>query len=232
MLKVNVMFHSIQGEGVYQGVPMVFIRLQGCNLLNHCRWCDTSYAWDGSKGTEYTLEEMEVQIAKFHPHYKDWYCITGGEPLFQEEALHQLVKKLKNFGMRVTIETNGSIRKPYWWTLVDSWSTDIKCPSSGVCGVSLVDDWFSMRVEDQVKFVVGTKEDLDFARKIIDSKVAYNPVVLVSPVSNILLNKKEKTIEEYWFKPWLQEVAEFCKEMRVRYSLQLHKIIWGDKKGV
>jgi len=232
MVRVHRIFYSVQGEGVYQGVPMVFIRLQGCNLLNHCQYCDTSYAWDGNGGTEYTLEEMEVQIAKFHPHYKDWYCITGGEPLFQEEALHQLVKKLKNFGLRVEVETNGSIKKPFWWTLVDSWVADIKCPSSGVCGVSKVDDWFSMRTDDQVKFVVGTQEDFDFARRIINSKATCNPVVLVSPVIPALPLEGLREWFEVDRQLWLQEVAEFCKEMRVRYSLQIHKIIWGNKKGV
>lgn len=233
-LRISEIFYSIQGEGIYQGVPTVFIRLAGCNLLTHCQYCDTSYAWDGNLGIETTVEEVLNKVVKFSPHYKDWVCITGGEPLFQPDELHQLVKKLKNYGYRIEVETNGSIKKPFWWTLVDSWVADIKCPSSAICGVSLVDDWFSMRRDDQVKFVVGNQEDLDFARKVINSKVAYNPVVLVSPILGMGMDlaDKENIPDEIWYDVrWLQEVAEFCIELRVRLSLQLHKFVWGSRRG-
>jgi len=223
-------FYSIQGEGVYQGVPMVFIRFSGCNLLVHCRWCDTSYAQDGSKGTEMSVDHVVKEVEKFAPRYRDWICITGGEPLFQLDDLHDLVKKLKKYGYSIEVETNSSIKKPYWWTLVDSWVFDLKCPSSGVCGISL-EDWLETRDCDQAKFVVGTTEDLDFARKVIMRHMVDAPTVLVSPVTGVLVNKKEGTIEEYWLKPWLQEVAEFCEELRVRYSLQIHKILFGSKRG-
>lgn len=238
MIRVKEIFYSIQGEGLYQGVPTVFIRLQGCNLLTHCSYCDTSYAQEGSLGTPMGTEEIAKKVHGLLPYYKGWVCITGGEPLFQLEECHELIKKLKNYGYRVSVETNGSIKKPFWWTLVDSWCVDIKCPSSGVCGISLIDDWFSMRVEDQIKFVVGSKEDLDFARKTINSKVAYNPVVLVSPVIGNLMDfvEGQEIVPTYYSwkseQEWLQEVAEFCKEMRVRYSLQIQKVIWGNKRGV
>jgi len=233
MLKINNIFYSVQGEGLYQGVPTVFIRFQGCNLLANCSYCDTVYAQDGSEGEDMEIYQIVDKCVELRPQtYKAWVCITGGEPLAQPEGLLELVKKLKQYGFRVEVETNGSIKRPFWWTRVDSWVVDIKCPSSGVCGVSLVDDWFSMRTDDQIKFVVGNQEDLDFARKIINSQVAYNPVVLVSPVIRL-----QKTGTQDWDTGskdnlWLQEVAEFCKEMRVRYSLQIHKILWGNRKGV
>lgn len=236
MVHISEIFYSVQGEGVLTGIPMVFVRFQGCNLLpNCCRYCDTAYAQDGSKGTTMTVEDVREEVRNLLPHYQGWVCITGGEPLFQLQACHNLVRKLRNYGYRTTVETNGSIEKPFWWTLVDSWVADVKCPSSGVCGVSKVDDWFSVRSGDQVKFVVGTQEDLDFARRIIDGKAAYNPVVLVSPVMPVqddlniqyLLDRGSGVTGQ-----WLQEVAGFCKELRVRYSLQTQKIIWGNKKGV
>ena len=231
-VRVGEIFYSIQGEGVYAGVPTTFIRMQGCNLLNHCTWCDTAYAQDGSKGTEMSVKDILNQCVKLEGRtYKHWVCITGGEPLFQSEALHELAKGLKRFGFRVEVETNGSIPKPYWYTLVDSWVADIKCPSSGVCGVSL-EDWFNTRECDQIKFVVSNQADLDFASRMVRRNVAKNPVVLVSPASGILVDKREGTIEEYWLRPWLQEVVEFCLEMKVRYSLQLHKVVWGSRRGV
>jgi len=238
MIRINRIFYSIQGEGIYQGVPAVFIRFQGCNLgLPHCSWCDTVYAQDGSEGQNIEIYQIVDKCVELRPQtYRAWVCITGGEPLAQPDGLKDLVKKLKQYGFRVEVETNGSIKKPFWWTLVDSWVADIKCPSSGVCGISLVDDWFSMRPDDQVKFVVGNKEDLDFARKTIDSKVAYNPVVLVSPVIDLGSGEWADAVlgidQEKPNQDWLQEVAEFCKEMGVRYSLQIHKVIYGNKKGV
>ncbi len=239
MIRVNKVFYSLQGEGVHQGEPTVFIRFQGCNLAaSPCVWCDTKYAQKGSEGTEYTLEELEAKILELKPRYHDWFCITGGEPLAQEDGLRRLIQMLQRFGLRIEVETNGTIEKPFWWTRVDSWVADIKCPSSGVCGLSLVDDWFSTRASDQIKFVVGNQEDLDFARKIINSKVAPNPKILVGPVVKKLLNfvEGQEIVPAYYGwqreQEWLQTVAEFCKEMRVRYNLQEQKVIWGNRKGV
>lgn len=228
-MKVNEIFYSIQGEGVYQGIPTVFVRLAGCNLIPHCCYCDTSYAWDPKDSKEKSVEEVVEEVSRLLPHYRSWVCITGGEPLWQEGELESLVRLLKKNGFLITVETNGSFKPPRWYTLVDSWSADIKCPSSGVCGVSN-EMWLHTRQQDQVKFVVGNGEDLEFTRNTL--KKFPNPTVLVSPVTSLLLNKKEGAVEEYWNKEWLEEVVDFCKEMRVRYSLQLHKIIWGNKRGV
>ncbi len=230
-MKVNKIFYSIQGEGVYQGIPTVFVRLAGCNLVPHCSYCDTSYAWNPEDGEEISIEDIIKKVPKLSPYYKSWVCITGGEPLRQKDELEALVKGLKKNGYLIEIETNGSVKPPPWYTLVDSWSVDIKCPSSGVCGTSN-EIWFRKRKCDQIKFVVGNMEDLDFARHKIEQHRADNPTVLVSPIADILVDKKEGVIEEYWNREWLQEVVGFCLEMGVRYSLQLHKIIWGDKKGV
>ena len=232
-MKVNLsedgVFYSVQGEGIHAGVPTTFIRLQGCNFLPGlgCQWCDTAYAQDSSKGTWMDIDEVLDQCVKLEGRtYKHWVCITGGEPLLQPEALHELIKGCKRYGFRTEVETNGSIEKPYWWTLVDSWVADIKCPSSGVCGVSL-EEWFDTRECDQIKFVVSDKGDLDFTRTMVRRNITKNPVVLVSPAISpsvdVVFNMNS---------PWLGEVAEFCKELKVRYNLQIHRVIWGNKKGV
>lgn len=230
-MRVCEIFYSIQGEGVYTGIPMVFIRLAGCNLIPHCAYCDTDYAWKPESGEEMETEDVMKKVTKLSPHYKSWVCITGGEPLWQLDELEKLVRELKRGGYLITIETNGSFKPPSWYTLVDSWNADIKCPSSQVCGTSSL-AWFNTRQCDQIKLVVGNMEDLDFARNMINKHKVDNPIVMVSPMSFILSDKIEGKISEYWSKDWLKEVAEFCKEMRVRYSLQLHKAIWGSKRGV
>jgi len=221
-VKVHEIYYGVQGEGVHQGVPSVFVRLAGCNLLNKCSWCDTSYAQDPDSGQEMSVEDIVAEVSRLSPYYQSWVCITGGEPLFQWDGFHELVGGLRNGGYRIEVETNGSLPMPRQWTLVDSWVVDIKCPSSGVCGVSN-EDWFKARIFDQIKFVVGNREDLDFARGMIEKHRAKNPVMLVSPVL-----PRDEAVDANW----MEEVVEFCKEMRVRFSLQWHKVVYGSRRGV
>ena len=227
MVKVLEIFYGIQGEGIHQGVPMVFIRLAGCNLLTKCSYCDTSYAWNSESGRDMPIGEITGEVSKLSPHYRSWICITGGEPLWQEEGLEELVRELKRAGYLVTIETNSSFKPPRWYTLVDSWNADIKCPSSGVCGVSR-EVWFTTRQQDQIKFVVKDREDLDFAEDVLERHRVDSPTILVSPVVDKCSDSGKLLLSP----EWLQEVAEFCKKEKVRLSLQLHKVIWGNQRGV
>lgn len=221
MLAINEVFYSLQGEGLYQNEPTVFVRLAGCNLLlsKCCTFCDTPYAQDLGSGQEMSIEEVVKEVSRLQPFYKAWVCITGGEPLWQEQELEKLVRELKTGPYRITIETNGSIRPPRWYTLVDSWSADIKCPSSGVCGVSS-EAWFNTRGTDQIKFVVANEEDLRFIEEVLSRHKTDNPVVLVSPVWG--------SSQEF-----LQKVWNFILEHKLRLSIQQHKVVFGEvKRGV
>lgn len=229
-MRVNRIFQSNQGEGVLAGVPMTFIRLQGCNL--RCSWCDSVYAQDPSGGEAMDPVQVANIVRKLVSYQRRWLCVTGGEPLLRSEELLELIRALRRHdSYLIEIETNGSFSPPSWFSLVDSWVADIKCPSSGQCGVSRVDKWLAMRRKDQVKFVVQNAEDLDFVRKTLKSKLCV-PTVLVSPAAGVFIDKAHSAIEEYWHKEWLQEVWEFCTEVNVRFSLQTHKVVWGDKLGV
>jgi len=232
-MRISEIFYSIQGEGVHQGVPMVFVRFQGCNLIPHCSWCDTPYAQNAEVGgKDKSVIDVVDEVMRLSPRRYSWVCITGGEPLWQEDSLEELVRELKRESYKVTVETNGSLPLPRWYGLVDSWSADIKCPSSGVCGTSK-EEWFSTRICDQIKFVVGDWDDLRFVKGVLKRHSTDSPVMLISPVMS-WMNREEGLLEGTadYNQLWLQEVAEFCKEMGVRYSLQLQKIIWGNKKGV
>ena len=223
-MKISEIFYSISGEGVHAGIPTVFVRLAGCNL--DCSYCDTRYARDGE---ELTPMQIVGRVRSFSSRC-GWVMITGGEPLTQD--IFELVRQLKGSRYSIEIETNGSIDPPMdWFKYVDSWVPDVKCPSSGSSYGSFRTKWLKkLRKQDSLKFVVGTQEDLDFVRGFLND-VRIRPTILISPVTGVLLNKKEGTVEEYWFKPWLQECAEFCKEQNVRMSLQLHKIIYGNERG-
>jgi 7-carboxy-7-deazaguanine synthase len=115
MLKITEIFPSIQGEGLRSGEPTIFIRLTGCNL--RCAFCDTKYAWQG--GEEYPVGRILEAVLKIRRRFPaDWACLTGGEPLCQSIA--PLVKQLKKMGLKVQIETNGTLYRPIgadWWTL-------------------------------------------------------------------------------------------------------------------
>lgn len=220
-MKIFEQFDSVQGEGVYAGIPMSFIRLAGCNL--RCRWCDTKYAYEGGQ---------EISVADINPQRK-WICITGGEPLLQQDELAGLVLKLKHRGKLIEIESNGSIKPPSWAftdlfigesiPMVDSWVIDIKLPSTGnPSSLDIIGAWagrsMMSRGSDQIKFVVADHNDLGEAEYWMQC-LPRGINIIVSPVMPC-----EQT--------WLREVAKFCIERDVRFSLQLHKVIWGNKRGV
>lgn len=207
-MKICEMFRSIQGEGKLIGVPTYFIRSIGCNL--DCAWCDTKYSFEG--GTEMSIDEI-VESAR----NERYVCITGGEPLIQRE-FPELLDRLLAEGKHVTIETNGSLpldRIPDSEDVLIS--MDVKCPSSGMTERM---DWSNLallRPKDQLKFVMADEADYDFAMDVLER---YDPdtEVIFSPVGGL----EARRIAE--------RVVESGKDIRV--LLQLHKIIWGNRKGV
>ena len=207
-MKICEMFRSIQGEGKLIGVPTYFIRSIGCNL--DCAWCDTKYSFDG--GTEMSIDEI-VDSARDEMHI----CLTGGEPMIQRE-FPELLDRLLEAGKHVTIETNGSISIK---DLPDSEnilvSMDIKCPSSKMTERMDWNNLALLKPKDQLKFVLANEGDYDFA---IDIVRRYKPdtEVIFSPVGGMDA------------RPIAERVVE--SGLNIRVLLQLHKIIWGDKKGV
>jgi len=212
-LRVNEIFYSIQGESLYSGLPCVFVRLSGCNL--RCSYCDTRYAYED--GTEIALNE----IIK---HVEDYECplveITGGEPLLQNDTPF-LIYKLLEKGYKVLLETNGSLDIG----IIDKRCIkilDVKCPSSGESDRNDLKNLGKLCPEDQVKFVVGNRQDYEFAKEITRIRcvgIAENHI-LYSPVSG--------EINPARLAEWILE-----DRLGVRLHLQLHKVIWPDaERGV
>lgn len=221
-MRVSEIFRSLQGEGIHAGTPTTFIRLQGCNL--RCRWCDTAYAQDPNGGNDLTVSTIVEEVKRLSSD--GLVCITGGEPLIHLDFF-ELVNKLRYAGYRIHVETNGTIPiSPKAHYSIHSWVVDYKLPSSGEDGKHVV-DWRSLYVGDQVKFVALTIPDLDDIKRVVldyrsrVSSHSLGPILLVSPVTQGYCNEL-----------WLQRVAEFCVGYDLRLSLQLHKIIWGNRKGV
>ena len=208
-MKINEIFYSIQGEGKWSGLPNIFIRATGCNL--RCSFCDTTYAYDDGK--EMKIDEIIKEISKYPCKY---VCVTGGEPLFQND-MPKLLDSILKRNYCICLETNGSIKiEKIVGKKSLMISLDIKCPSSNMHEKMYLENLSVLKKDDQLKFVIGDKIDYDYAKKIIHK---YKPVCTV------------------FFQPvWgtnAKQLAELIlnDELNVKLGLQIHKIIWGDKRG-
>ncbi|MEM4083848.1 MAG: radical SAM protein [Thermoplasmata archaeon] len=209
-MKVNEIFYSIQGEGVYMGIPMVFVRFTGCNL--RCSWCDTKYAWE--EGKEMKIDEILAEIKKYKTN---WVCITGGEPLLQED-IYKFIDRLLNMGYKILLETNGSItleNLPCEDNLIVD--MDIKTPSSGMSKFMDLSNLEILGPKDTVKFVIANQEDYAFFKEFIKNNEIKGEIILQPEGNKNLKWLVEKVLED---------------QLNVRVLPQLHKIVWGDKRGV
>ncbi len=207
-MEICEIFHSLQGEGKDIGLPTTFVRTAGCNL--RCKWCDTKYAWEG--GEEIEVEKIKGKLDEIECQR---VCITGGEPLLQEDTL-ELIDLLLPF-YEISIETNGSLDIS---DVVDRdvrVSMDYKTPSSGMEDEMRKDNLDLLREIDQLKFVITDRKDYEFSVDILEN---FNPKCEV-------IFQIEESHE-------IREVAEAVLEdgLEVRVLPQLHKIIWGNSKGV
>ena len=217
MIKINEVFLSAQGEGPDSGIPTVFLRLSGCNV--ECKWCDSKYHTEVKETL--SVEDLVKRVQDVDRYQSGRVYITGGEPLVQREFVAHLVYQLTQQKYDCTIATNGTLSTPSWWRLV-TWDVDMKCPSSGV--TKFEDSWVSVGRKNRVKFVVADRQDLNFVLTVLpDMKRVNAPTLLVSPMIPTVGTHTQN---------WLQEVWNFCVQYNLRYSLQIHKVIFGAKKGV
>jgi len=212
VLKVNEIFHSIQGESRHAGRPCVFVRLTGCNL--RCTWCDTAYAFE--EGIDLSVRFVLERIAPYATRY---VLITGGEPLVQEGAT-DLIGELCDRGYEVAVETGGSLDI----SSVDRRAMlvmDLKCPGSGMSQKNRWENMALLKPTDEVKFVLADRADYDWARDAIARhRLADRCGVLLSPVHGAL---QPRSLAE-----WI-----LADRLPVRLQLQIHKYIWPpDLRGV
>ena len=223
---ISEIFKSIQGEGTRAGLPCVFVRLTGCNL--RCTWCDTAYAFYG--GTKHAVGEVVEKvrdIAGDGARRVSLVEITGGEPLLQPET-PELAKRLLESGYTTMIETSGE-------RFVGSLPrkvikiVDVKCPDSGEADTFDFANLDAIDNKDEIKFVISTRRDYEFARDFTHEHRLAERVreVLFSPVFADPAGK--------WAGLEARELAEWilADGLPVRLGLQLHKFIWDPAmKGV
>lgn len=206
-LLVKEIYFSLQGESSYAGLPCAFVRLTGCDL--RCQYCDTEYAFTGGKTL--SIEEITTSVNEY---LTSLVLITGGEPLLQKEV-HPLMTALADQGKTVLLETSGahdiSTCDPRVIRIMD-----LKCPSSGEMKRNLWANLDHLRPQDEVKFVIETREDFTWAHEIVrQQKLGERLTVLYSAV---------------WEKLDLTTLANWVKEdpLPVKVQPQLHKLLWGS----
>jgi 7-carboxy-7-deazaguanine synthase len=213
MLKVNEIYYSVQGESTYAGLPCVFIRLTFCNL--RCTYCDTEYAF--YNGKDISITQIVEQVKKYDCKLVE---ITGGEPLVQMDECLDLMKQLCDDGFEVLIETSGSLPIKDIDQRVKV-IMDLKCPSSGMEKKNYYENIDYLKQEDELKFVIGSKEDYDWTVNVL---MKYDLENKCKILFSVVFGK----LEPVQLVNWILE-----NKLNVRFQLQMHKIIWHpETKGV
>jgi len=222
---ITEIFKSIQGEGTRAGLPCVFVRLTGCNL--RCTWCDTSYAFHGGK--RMTVDEVSARVDELARRTEGAHAssgaiplveLTGGEPLLQDEV-YPLAERLLAHGYTVMIETSGERyigKLPAEVIKI----VDVKCPDSGEADTFDMRNLDALDDKDEVKFVLSTRRDYEFAREFSAQHR------LPGRVRQVLFSPVFEDPDGKWQGLQPQTLAEWilADGLPVRLGLQLHKFIW------
>jgi 7-carboxy-7-deazaguanine synthase len=227
-MQIIEIYKSLQGESSYSGLPCVFVRLAGCNL--RCVWCDSEYTFKG--GVRMTQEQVMAEVHRLLPA-KGLVEITGGEPMLQEREVVPLMQALLASGYTVLLETSGE--RPLANVPADVVKiVDVKCPDSGEGGTFLPDNLNALRERDELKFVIASRADYEFARDFVhefSSKIRPGAGIF-SPAF-----RKDATgsrsVEHCLIDP--RDLAEWilADNLNVRLGFQIHKFIWEPSlKGV
>jgi 7-carboxy-7-deazaguanine synthase len=207
VLRVNEIFHSIQGESTHAGRPCVFVRLTGCHL--RCVWCDTAYAFH--EGAPMSVDAIVEQVDRFGCSLVE---VTGGEPLLQPGSI-DLMRALLARGHEVLLETSGSLpigAVPEGVRRI----VDVKCPGSGESGRNLWSNLDELRDGDEIKFVVADRADYDWAREVVRDRG-------LDDRAPVLFSAVRETLAPGDLARWVLE-----DRLPVRVQVQMHKVLWPD----
>lgn len=245
-LVLNEIYVSLQGESTFAGLPCVFVRLTACNL--RCSYCDTAYAF--TEGRKSSREEIEAEVGRLAAPFAGKVAVisgvqvklplvelTGGEPLLQPNSL-PLMRALCDAGFTVLLETSGALDisgvDPRVRRIMD-----LKCPSSGEVARNRWENLYHLQGSDEIKFVIGTREDYDWARRqIVEHRLASVCPLLVSWVHPLRPEQRDpalKPVPPGQTPLTRQELAEriIADALPVRFQAQLHKVIWPpEERGV
>ncbi len=209
-LRVNEIFHSLQGEADAVGYPTVFVRLTGCPL--RCQYCDTEYAFNAGEWLD-----LDAILETVRGYGTEHVCVTGGEPLAQPNCL-RLLERLCDRGLNVSLETSGALDI----AAVDkrvSRVVDVKTPGSREASRNRIDNFGLLTLRDQLKFVICSREDYDWSKAFLQEHgLPERARILFSPSYN--------EVSPSALADWI-----LADRLPVRFQLQLHKVLWGDTPG-
>jgi len=208
-VKITEIFRSIQGESDSAGWPTVFVRLTGCPL--RCVWCDTEYAFHG--GERVGIDEVVTRVRALETRR---VCVTGGEPLAQRSCI-ELLTRLCDEGFHVSLETSGALPVDRVDPRVVK-VVDIKAPGSGEAARNRWQNLDHLQAHDQIKFVLASRDDFDWACEQVRGRRLTRWQVLFSPVW--------QSLPPADLADWL-----LASGLEVRMQLQTHKLLWGDTPG-
>jgi len=210
-LRITEIFYSLQGETRTVGLPTVFVRLTGCPL--RCGYCDTEYAFHG--GEKWSLDAILEKVASYRPGY---VTVSGGEPLAQPNCW-PLLAALCDKGYEVSLETSGAITLESIDPRVIK-VMDLKTPGSNEMSRNLYENIALLSPRDQIKFVICDRADYEWARFKLDE---YR---LADRVDDVLFSPSFGQIEPAELAHWI-----ISDNLKVRFQLQLHKLLWNDAAG-
>ncbi len=209
-LRINEIFHSLQGEADCVGYPTVFVRLTGCPL--RCQYCDTEYAFHA--GEWFDLDAILRKVSELNAKF---VCVTGGEPLAQPNCL-KLLERLCDAGYQVSLETSGALDVAAVDARV-SRVIDVKTPASNESARNRTENFAHLSQRDQLKFVICSREDYEWSKEFMCThELTERCRILFSPSYNQL----SPTSLADWI---------LADRLPVRFQMQLHKVLWGDVPG-
>ena len=209
-LRINEIFHSLQGEADAVGFRTVFVRLTGCPL--RCTYCDTEYAFHAGE-----WHDIDTILDTVRGYAVAHVCVTGGEPLAQPNC-PKLLTRLCDEGYSVSLETSGAMSIAEVDIRV-SRVVDVKTPDSGESARNLAENFGHLTPHDQVKFVICSREDFEWSKVYLKEHD-------LPDRCQVLLSPSYTQVAPPLLAEWI-----LADRLPVRFQLQLHKILWGDVPG-
>ena len=209
-LRISEIFYSLQGETATVGLPTVFVRLTGCPL--RCQYCDTAYAFKG--GSYYKLPEILTEVARYKTRH---ITVTGGEPLAQPACL-ALMRALCDLNYMVSLETSGALPIDQ----VDSRVVkvmDLKTPGSDECERNMMQNLSHITPQDHIKFVICHRADYEWSKQLCEQYGLWSQC-------EVLFSPSYQQLDNHELAQWILQ-----DQLSVRFQIQQHKYIWGDRPG-
>ena len=209
-LRLTEIFFSLQGEASRIGLPTVFVRLTGCPL--RCVWCDTTYSFTAGEASD--IAAVLAEVGRYPTRQ---VCVTGGEPLAQKDCL-PLLTALCDAGYDVSLETSGALDI----AAVDprvARIMDLKAPDSGECARNRWENLAFLNARDEIKIVIASRADYEWARAALTER-------RLDALCPVLLSPAQGSIEAVALAEWI-----LADGLKVRFQLQLHKVLWGNIMG-